>query len=94
MGQLLADLNFLAGLGIAQRLTVGVDRDKFQTFRAVPDHTVNGVSAAAAHTDDFYLYFLFEIVFKLEPHETSLHLFIPADNAAKRSDSASYKSFL
>ena len=37
MSQLFANLDLLAGLGIAQRLPVGVDGNKLQALRTVPD---------------------------------------------------------
>ena len=52
VGHLLADLDLLVGIGDAQRLFIGVDRDKLNALRAGLDHSVDNIVAGAADTND------------------------------------------
>ncbi len=51
LGQLFADLNGGAGLAHGQRLTIGIDGDKFHALQARVHHAVDRVIACAAAAD-------------------------------------------
>ena len=57
-------------LGNGQRLAVGVDRHKFHALHIGTHHTVDSVSAAAAHADHFNLCH-FKVIGKLKGHFTN-----------------------
>ena len=76
VGELLSDLDLLGGLREIQSLPVGVDGYEFHALNAGPGHTVDGVAAAAAHTDHLYLHAVDEITVKLKPHVNFLPAFI------------------
>ena len=68
LGQLLADLDLGAGLREVQRLHICIDRDKLNALHAAFDHAVDRIAAAAAHADDFDIYYIIQALFKLKTH--------------------------
>ena len=51
-GDLVADPDLVRGVGLEERLRVGVAGDELHAHHLGPDHPVDGVAAAAADTDD------------------------------------------
>ena len=51
-GELAADVELDVGVAHQQRLRVGIHRDEFHALETDLDHSVHGVDAAAANTDD------------------------------------------
>ena len=51
-GDLGAELDRMAGLGMAQRLGIGIGGDEFHAFQTCRAHVVDGVAAAATDADD------------------------------------------
>ena len=76
VGELLADLDLLRGLGTVERLAVGVDGDEFHALHSGNHHAVDRVAAATADSDHLYLNTVHEFIVKLKAHETSSHAFI------------------
>ena len=52
LGQLFADLDFHLGVGLSQRLPVGVDGDELHAAKARVNHAVDRVVSAAAAADN------------------------------------------
>ena len=74
-GQPVTNDNFLAGLGVFQRLCIGIDGDKFHALHAAFNHSVDGVAATAANTYDLYGHF-YAIIIVVE-FKIRHHLFVP-----------------
>ena len=55
LGELGAELQLDGGLRKLQRLQIGIGGDEFDALELGADHAVDGVGAAAAHADYFYL---------------------------------------
>ena len=53
--QFVADADFLRGLGMDERLRVGIDRDKVDAMQPFDDHAVDRVPAGSPNPDDFDL---------------------------------------
>ncbi len=68
MGYLFPDLNLLSSLGTVQGLPVCIDADKLNTLHAACHHSVDGIPAAAAYPNYFYLYDIVKIVVDLKRH--------------------------
>ena len=51
-GDLVADPDLVRGVGLEERLRVGVEGDEFDPHHLGPDHPVDGVAPSAADTDD------------------------------------------
>ena len=68
-----ADLDLHIGLGVHQRLRIGVHRDELHTLEVFLDHAVHGVAAAASHTHHFHAGVLGSALFELEGHPGELH---------------------
>ncbi len=64
--ELLADLDLDVGLGVEERLRVGVDRDELDAFEVLVDHAVDGVAATAADAHDFHASVLRRALLELE----------------------------
>ena len=52
LGGLVANAHFELGVGVDERLGVGVDGDELDALHAFVDHAVDGITAAAADADD------------------------------------------
>ncbi len=65
---LFANLDFLCRFRAVKRLAVGIDADELDALHAGRHHPVNRVSAAAAHSDHFYLYDIVKIVVDFKRH--------------------------
>jgi hypothetical protein len=66
--QLFPDLDFDVGLGLEQRLGVGIDRDELHTLEVLVDHPVDGVATATADAHDLHAGVLGRALFELEDH--------------------------
>ena len=67
-GQLITDVQLVRGIGKTQGLIIGIDRDKFHAAHAGLDHTVDGISAAAADAQYLDRSHFFVIVIQLYIH--------------------------
>src|SRR3989339_547818 len=71
LGELRPDLDFGGRLIEFESLDIGVDGGEVDALHPGPHHGLDGVTAAAAHTHNFYLGGHTQIVFKFE-HKSSL----------------------
>ena len=49
-------------------LMVRIGSDELNALGAVGNHVLDGISAAAAHADDLYLYYIFKVVINFKRH--------------------------
>ena len=68
MSRFLTDLDFMGSLGVIEHLPIRIHGDKFHALHTGANHTVHGVSAASAHADDLYLYYIFKVVINFKRH--------------------------
>ena len=71
--ELLADLYFDVGLGVHERLRVGIHRNELDALEVFLDHAVHGIAATAAYAHDFHAGVLGSAFFELEGHAGELH---------------------